>query len=159
MRHNHPVILSFPGPFGPIKRGMTSEPPKTVILSERSESKNPPKLRATLQEQRSSNPRGTLRLGRRTPSLRVTCRVVRLDRDENDGGKQDACPYKETCAVVAASFTGTASRLVSHRCQRVSTGFAQEQTRGHFPLPPARYQLAMIAFRVGMSLEATRVLL
>jgi pimeloyl-ACP methyl ester carboxylesterase len=44
----------------------------SVILSERSESKNPPKLRATPQEQRSSNPRETLRLTRRTRSLRVT---------------------------------------------------------------------------------------
>jgi hypothetical protein len=34
----------------------------------------PPKHRVTLQEQRSSNPRGTLRLARRTRSLRVTGR-------------------------------------------------------------------------------------
>jgi len=66
------VILSLSGPFGPTEQEMTSEPPKHVILSERSESKNPPKLRATPQEQRSSEPRGTLRLTRRTRSLRVT---------------------------------------------------------------------------------------
>jgi len=58
-------------------------PGKFVILSERSESKNPPKFGTTPQESRSSYPRGTLptslselvgtaRLGRRTPSLRVT---------------------------------------------------------------------------------------
>ena len=52
----------------------------SVILSERSESKNPLKLRATLQEQRSSNPRGTLRLTRRTRSLRVTCRGIGMAR-------------------------------------------------------------------------------
>jgi hypothetical protein len=77
---SHSVIQSFSGPFGQTKRGMTLEPQESVILSERSESKNSPKLRATLQEQRSSNPRGTLRLTRRTRSLRVTCWGIGMAR-------------------------------------------------------------------------------
>ena len=49
-----------------------SRPPSSVILSERSESTDPPKIGTTRRMGRVSDPRGTPRVARRVRSLSVT---------------------------------------------------------------------------------------
>jgi len=56
------VTLSTATPPGGAYFWNDSNTRKPVILSERSESKNPPKLGGTMLERRYSYPRGTLRL-------------------------------------------------------------------------------------------------